>query len=117
MTEFKEIKRSLEKALNAKALSIAVPTAKWEAGTVIAADNLSVYLFKRKDGAGTVYYYATIGKTPISWHYKLIPGPETWIGENYKITKRKEGTMMNTIMDGVCNLGHFAPECLEEALK
>ena len=111
MTKFKEAKRALEKALGTKAHSIIVDGLT---GTVINANNITVYLFKRNDD--TVYYYATIGETPISWHND-ITGPETWVGENYEINKRKEGTMMNTIMDGVCHLGHFDPKCLEDALK
>ena len=114
MTEYKNIKRALEKALNTKANAVTVPNG-WEAGTVLLTDKLSVYIFKRKDG--TVYYYATIGEKPISWHNNIVDGPTVWVGENYSIMKKavEEGTM-NIIMDGICHLGHFAPECLEQAL-
>lgn len=116
MTEFKAVKRNLEKILEAKAKAITVPDGcGWTAGTVINGDNITVYILKRKD---TTYYYATIGGTPISWHNNTA-GPETWVGENYSVEKAKDEmrSSLHTALDGVCHLGHFAPECLEDALR
>lgn len=114
MTKFKETKKALEKALGGKANAVKA-AGGWEAATIIKNSSITVYLFKRKDG--TVYYYATIGEKPISWHNN-VTGPETWTGENYYIKKTKDErrSLLHVILGGVCHMGHFAPECLEQAL-
>lgn len=117
MTDFKEIKRNLEKILGGKAESCSTTNQNIEAITSVWNLNISILLIKMKNG--TLYYYATIGgKTPISWHND-VTGPETWIGENYGIEKTKDEmrSALHTTLDGVCHLGHFPRECLGEVLR
>lgn len=114
MTEFKNVKRALEKALGVKARSITVPSG-WKAGTIIETGQMAVYLFKMEDNI--TFYYATKNGVAISWHNNATD-PETWVGENYSVKKVKdERSSLHIILDGICHLGHFAPECLEDALK
>ena len=117
MTEFKNVKRALEKALGGRAESCSTNNPDIETITSVWNLNISILLIKMKNG--TLYYYATIGgETPISWHNDVITGPETWIGENYSIKKTKdERSDLHIVLDGVCHLGHFPRECLGEKLR